>query len=118
MCKYSTTDYQNSLKLLQKSNVRIHEIPEIWYPVLDHDETVESESERKSCVDFWIESSLTDNIRVDKSCPHKFDPTRSLTDFASVSVTKRAREVDLNSWLDEREVPRSHTDRNLFSEDI
>lgn len=106
------------LKLLQKSHIGIHEISEIWYPILDHHEAIESKSKGETSINLWIETALTYHIWMDESSTHEFDPARSFTDLAPLSIAEWAREVDFDSWLDKREVSRSHTDRDLFSEDI
>ena len=115
MCKYRT---EFSLELFQESHVRTHKISHIRYTISDHHETIESESECKTTIYLRIESSLTYDIGMDESCSHEFDPTRPFTDLASDSITKRTREIDLHSWFNKREVPRTHTDRHLFSEYI
>ena len=55
---------------------------------------------------------------MDESCSHEFDPTRVFAYLASDSITEWTREVYLDSWLNKREVSRSHTDLHLFAEDI
>ncbi len=115
MCKYRTDFY---LKLFQKSHIWTHEISHIRDAVPDHHETVESKSKRKSRIDLRIEPSLSYHIGMDESCSHEFDPTRSLTDLASDTITERTREVYLHSWLHKRKISRSHTDLHLFAEYI
>ena len=106
----------HKLKLLQESYIRIHKVTKIRYGIADHDETIESESEGKSTIYLWIESSFTDDIGVDESCTHEFYPARSFAYFAPLSITERTREVYLDSWFHEREVSRTHTDSHFFPE--
>ncbi len=115
MCKYSTVFL---LKLPQKPNIRTHKISHIRNPISDHHKPIESKTESKSRIYIWIKSSFSYNIWVYESRSHEFDPTRMFADTTSCSITKRTREVYLDSWLNKREVPRSHTDIHLFAKYI
>ena len=114
MCNYLTI----LLKLSQESNVWILKKSIIWYSILDHHETIESCSEGKSTVDLRIESSFSENSRMDESGPHEFDPAWSFADIASWLIAKRTREINFYSWFYEREVPWSHADIDFSPEEI
>ncbi len=106
------------LELFQESHIWTHKISHIRNPISDHHEAIETESECKSTIYLRIESSFSDHVWMDESSSHEFDPTRVFADLASDTITEWTREIYLYSRLNEREISRSHTDRNLFSEDI
>lgn len=114
MCKYKTS----SLKLSEKTNIRILEISHIRNPIPDHHETIETSSEGESTIDLRIEPSFAEDVWVNQSSAHEFDPAGSFADTTSLLITERTRKVDLNTRLDEGEVARTHTDIDLFPEYI
>lgn len=107
-----------NLKLLQKREIRVLEVSDIIDPILDHHETIESESEGKSGIFFRIDTSLPEDIRMHESSTEELYPSAFFTDFTSGSITERTREIHFDSRFDEWEISRSHTDGNFSTEDI
>lgn len=102
----------------QEPYIGIHKVSHIRDAISDHHEAIESKAKGKTSIDFWIKSSLADDIRMDESCTHKLYPTGSLTDTTTIAIAEWTREVDFYAWLDEREVAWSHTDFYFFAEYI
>lgn len=107
-----------SLKLLNKTYIRIHKVSSIRYTIEHHNETIQAESESETTIFFWIESPLTDDIWMHETRTHKFDPSSIFTDSTSNSRAESTREINLDSWLYEGKVSRTKTDFYLLSKYI
>jgi hypothetical protein len=88
------------------------EVSNVIYRIFNHHEPIKPESECKSRVYFWIDSSFYKNRRMYESSSHEFYPAASFADsaFFSITIAKRTREIYLNSWLYKWKITRSEPD--------
>ena len=78
--------------------------------ISDHRKTSETESEGKTRIFLGVYICLSEDIWMDETTAHKFEPATFAILFPP--------EIDLHAWLHKREIPRTHTETRFVAEEF
>jgi hypothetical protein len=92
------------IDLFKYAEIRLKQELDVVDAVLEHGNTIDSDTESQTAVFVAVDSAAFQNLLVNNACTEDFDPARTLAELASLAAALEAGNVYLNGRLREREV--------------
>ena len=91
-------------ELFQETNVVFIKQSHVVDAVFTHSNALNTDSEGKTAVNFGIYAAAGEHVGVNHTCSEHFDPALTLAQTAALASAHKARKVNFNRRLGEREV--------------
>ena len=84
------------IDLFKYAEIRLKHELDVVDAVLEHGNTIDSDTESQTAVFVAVDSATFKNLLVDYACTEDFDPACSLTELAPLAAALEAGNVNLN----------------------